>query len=73
MNKTRLVLCLAALFVAGGLYLAHAQTAPAPKDGDPRLDKIITQNEQILKNQDDLKKTLDSLRQDVLQLRRRSS
>ena len=53
MNKPLLVVCLAALFVAGGLYLAHAQ-APAPqKINDPRLDKIIEQNDKILKNQEE--------------------
>ena len=50
-----------------------AQTQSKPAAPDPRIDKLLDQNEQILKNQDQILKDLDDLKKGVLQLRYRSS
>ncbi len=80
--KTKLAatLAVAAALVAGSLLVAHAQQAKSSSSGDPRLDKIIQQNEkllqqndQILQGQDDIKKTLKELQEGILQVRRRTS
>jgi hypothetical protein len=73
MTKYFAILVVAGAFVLGGLYLAQAQTAVKSTEGDARLDKIIEQNELILKNQAEMKKQLEQLSTDLLQLRRRSS
>ena len=69
--KTKL-LAVIVLVAAAGIFFtrAAAETEPAT---DPRLDKVIEQNEQILKNQEEMKQKLNRLSQDLLQLRRRSS
>ena len=66
---------LAAGLVAGSLFLAQAQSdvkpvAPAP---DARIDKLLEQNEKILKNEDEILKKLADIQEGVLQARRRSS
>jgi hypothetical protein len=53
--------------------MVQAQTQVKPPPADPRVDKIIDQNDQILKNQDQILKDLSDLKEGVLQLRRRSS
>ena len=71
MNKKTLVaLCIAAL-VAGTFVLAQS-TGSSPS-GDPRLDKILEQNEKILKNQEEILKQLGDIRETVFVLKRRSS
>ena len=70
--KPLLPLIIATVLLVGGLYWASAQTA-APTERDPRLDKIIEQNELIIKNQEAIQKTLEELKRDMLQLRRRTS
>ena len=71
MNKKTLVaLCIAAL-VAGTFVLAQS-TGSAPS-GDPRLDKILEQNEKIMKNQEEILKQLAQIKDWVDWLRRRSS
>ena len=73
MNRKRfLPLVVAVVLVGGGLMIGHAQQ-PASAADTARLEKIVKQNEQILENQAEIKKTLDQLRQDILQIRRRSS
>ena len=67
------ILALAAGLVAGSLFMAQGQTQPKPPPADSRIDKLIDQNEQILKNQDQMIKDLDDLKKGVLQLRVRSS
>ncbi|HTS20143.1 MAG TPA: hypothetical protein VMP11_21395 [Verrucomicrobiae bacterium] len=67
------ILALAAGLVAGSLFMAQGQTQPKPPPTDSRIDKLIDQNEQILKNQDQMIKDLDDLKKGVLQLRVRSS
>lgn len=71
-TKSLLTVVVTALILTGGLYWAHAQTA-APAESDPRLDKIIEQNTLILKQQEAIQKSLEELKRDVLQLRRRTS
>jgi len=72
-SKYAAIFALAAALVVGGLFLARAQTPVKPPPPDPRIDKIIDQNDQILKNQDQILKDLSDLKEGVLQLRRRSS
>lgn len=52
---------------------AQGDSKPASHQPDPRIDKLLQQNELILKNQDEIKKQLEGLKQDILQLRRRAS
>ena len=71
-HKVLTTLAVAAVIAVGGLFISKAsgETKPA---SDPRVDKLIQQNEQILKNQQDIMKTLEQLRTEITQLRRRSS
>ncbi|HUI07404.1 MAG TPA: hypothetical protein VL486_10415 [Verrucomicrobiae bacterium] len=64
---------LVAGLIAGSLFVARAQSESKSAVLDPRIDKLIEQNEKILKNQDDILKQLADLKEGVLQLRRRSS
>jgi hypothetical protein len=73
--KSRIVmLAVAALLVAGTFAIAQAPTQPpkAPPP-DPRIDKVIEQNELILKNQDEIMKSLADMKESLLILKRRSS
>jgi hypothetical protein len=74
-TKFAAIFALAVGLVAGSLFMAQAQTQPTakPPPPDPRIDKVIEQNDQILKNQDQIIKDLNDLKEGVLQLRRRSS
>ncbi|MGA2140694.1 MAG: hypothetical protein ABSH14_17720 [Verrucomicrobiia bacterium] len=67
------ILMLAVGLVAGSLFVAQAQSETKPAPPDTRIDKLLEQNEKILKNQDDILKALTDLKEGVLQLRRRSS
>lgn len=67
------ILALAAGLIAGSLFITHAQGENKPAASDPRIDKLIEQNEKILKNQDEILKQLGELKEGVVQLRRRSS
>jgi hypothetical protein len=73
--NTRLVAVAAVAVVvsAGSLFVAHAQTELKAPPADPRIDKLIEQNEKVLKNQDDILKKLDEMNKGILQLRVRSS
>jgi len=75
--KTNLI---GALVVAGALatgVLVTAQTAtksPSATTGsDPRISKLLEQNEQILKNQQEILQKLETISGGIQQLRRRSS
>jgi hypothetical protein len=73
MKTTRLgALALTGLLAAVAFAVSpgDGQIKPA---GDSRLDKLIEQNELILKNQQEILKSLGELKQDILQIRRRSS
>lgn len=72
-TKFAAIFALAVGLVAGSLFMAQAQTPVKPPPSDPRIDKVIEQNDQILKNQDQIIKDLNDLKEGVLQLRRRSS
>ncbi|MEI6083246.1 MAG: hypothetical protein WCS70_02980 [Verrucomicrobiota bacterium] len=63
-----------ALIAAGRLALAEtAKTTAAAATGDLRLDKIITQNEEILKNQAEILRQIEDVKTTVGALKRRSS
>lgn len=70
-KKTMAALCIAATLVAGTFVLA--QSTGSSTGGDPRLDKIVEQNEKILKNQDEILKQLGVINENVFILKRRSS
>ena len=69
------IFALAVGLVAGSLFMAQAQTdvKPAPPSSDPRIDKLLDDNDKILKNQEQIINDLNDLKEGVLQLRRRSS
>lgn len=72
--KSRIVtLAVAALLVAGTFAIAQAPTQPKAPPPDPRIDKVIEQNVQILKNQDEILKSLSDMKESLLILKRRSS
>lgn len=78
--KTKLlcVLALAGALAAGAIVTAQTTTKPqsstaAKPAGDPRIDKLLEQNEQILKNQQEILQRLDTINTGVQQMRRRSS
>ena len=65
-----LTVAVAALLVAGTFAIAQAPTQPK---ADPRIDKLLEQNEQILKNQGEIMKSLADMKESLLILKRRSS
>lgn len=67
------IFALAAALIAGSLFIAQAQSENKPAVSDPRIDKLIEQNEKILKNQDEILKQLGEVKEGILQVRRRSS
>jgi hypothetical protein len=67
------IFTLAAGLLAGSLFIAQAQSDVKPAPPDARIDKLLDQNEKILKNQDDIIKALADIKEGVLQVRRRSS
>ncbi|HUK84170.1 MAG TPA: hypothetical protein VLZ12_16240 [Verrucomicrobiae bacterium] len=72
MKKIAVALCVAAALAAGTFVLAQTQTPPRPPL-DPRIDKLLEQNEKILQNQDEILKTLADMKESILILKRRSS
>ena len=67
------IFALAAGLIAGSLFVAQAQSEVKPPPPDTRIDKLLEQNEKILKNQDEILKELADIKEGVLQVRRRSS
>ena len=67
------IFALAAGLIAGSLFVTQAQSEVKPPTTDTRIDKLLDQNEKILKNQDAIIKELDEIKEGVLQVRRRSS
>jgi len=74
-NKSVVAIALAVGVVAGSFFIAQAQgeTKSAAAAADPRIDKLLEQNDKILKNQDEILKQLADLKEGILQVRRRSS
>ena len=72
-TKIVAIFALAAGLIAGCLFIAQAWGESKTTASDPRLDKLIEQNEKILKNQDEILKELADLKEGVLQMRRRTS
>ncbi len=72
-GKFLAILAGSALLVAATWVFAQGQVKPAAAPPDPRIDKIVDQNDQILKNQQEMLKAIADIKQDLLQLRRRSS
>ena len=72
-SKFVAILMLAVGLVAGSLFVAQAQSETKPAPPDARIDKLLEQNERILKNQDEILKQLGDIKEGVLQVRRRSS
>lgn len=71
--KNVAIFVLAAGLIAGSLFIAQAQSENKPAAADPRIDKLIEQNDKILKTQDEILKQLGEVKEGVLQIRRRSS
>ena len=71
-TKTFMTVAVAALLVAGTFAIAQAPTQPKPP-ADPRIDKLLEQNEKILQNQQDILKQLGDVKESITWLRRRSS
>lgn len=71
--KNIAIFVLVAGLIAGSLFIAQAQSEKKPAVSDPRIDKLIEQNERILKNQDEILKQLGEVKEGVLQMRRRTS
>jgi hypothetical protein len=72
-SKFVAIFAIAAGLVAGSLFMAQAQSETKPVPPDPRIDRLMEQNEKILKNQDEILKQLGEIKEGVLQVRRRSS
>ena len=72
--KTKLfaTVCLA-LALAAAITLAQDKEPTTAAKPDPRIDKLIEQNDQILKNQETILKKLETIETGMTQLRRRSS
>jgi len=78
-NKFAAIFALAIGLVAGSLLVAQGQNDVKPSP-DPRVQKLLDNDELILRNQDQILKNqaqmmedLSNLKEGVLQLRRRSS
>lgn len=68
--KTKLLLV--AIFVVAAGFWTYAQQQRETKP-DPRVDKLLEQNEQILKNQAEIMKSLETIQGGLQVLRRRST
>jgi hypothetical protein len=71
--KLFVTVAVAALLVAGTFAIAQAPAQPKPAPPDQRIDRLLEQNDQILKNQQDILKQLGDLKESILILKRRSS
>jgi hypothetical protein len=69
--NTKVFIAIVAVAV-GSLYFVRADESATPAT-DPRIDKLIEQNEQILKTQADILQQIQEIKRDLQQLRRRSS
>ncbi len=58
------IFALAAGLIAGSLFVAEAQSEVKPPPPDTRIDKLLDQNEKILKNQDAISKANSTMASD---------
>ena len=73
MNKNSLIAVgIALALVAGTVVFAQSSKQTTGQATDPRIDKVIEQNEQILKNQQDILKKLEEIQTGIGILKRRS-
>jgi hypothetical protein len=72
-KKLRAALCIAAALAAATFVLAQSKTATPAALFDPRVDKLLEQNEKILKNQDEILKQLGVINERIFIMYRRSS
>ena len=72
-RKSFIAIGIAVALAAGTIVLAQAPKPAATQTGDSRIDKVIEQNEQILKNQQDALKKIDEIQTILNILKRRSS
>jgi hypothetical protein len=73
MNTRTIVALSVAIAVVVGTWAIAAQPTKPAAGSDPQLDKVIQQNDQILKNQAEIMKTLQEVQAGINALRRRSS
>jgi hypothetical protein len=74
MKKHHIALFAAVALLVGTLVVAQSDApAQAKPAADSRIDKLLEQNDQILKNQQEIMKVLEQLKTDMNQLRRRTS
>jgi hypothetical protein len=71
--KTKLIVSLCVAGILAAAAVAWAQQKPTTPGTDSRIDKLVEQNEQILKNQAEILKKLDNIETGIGQLRRRAS
>jgi hypothetical protein len=64
------ILALAAGLVAGSLLMVQAQTDTKPPPPDPRVQKLLDTNDQILKNQDQILKNQDQMMNDIAEIKK---
>lgn len=73
MKWTRIGAVAAAVAVLAGTWAVAQTSKPAPAtNDDQRIGRILEQNEKVLKNQEEILKTLASIQQDVTVLKFRS-
>ena len=73
-TKTIIASCIAVTLIAGTLVFAQVpRPVPPAPPVDPRIDKVIELNQQILQKQDDILKQLEEVKSQLAALRRRSS
>jgi len=72
-TKTVIASCIAAVIVASTLVFAQAPKPASQPIADPRIDKLLQQNELILKNQQEILKQLEDVKTVVGGLKRRAT
>lgn len=73
-TKLVYILAVAGALAVGAVVTAQTGAKPqAAESGDSRIGKLLEQNEQILKNQQEILQKLDTMNSGIQQLRRRGS
>ena len=73
MNRKSFIAIGIAIALAAGTVVLAQSNKPATQSTDSRIDKVIEQNEQILKNQDAIMKKLEELQTGINIVKRRTS